>query len=175
MMQDNNINVELRKLKGKDAPLMLEWMHDENVIQNMGTDFRNKTVEDCIAFIENSAEDSDSVHRAIVDGEDEYLGTVSLKNIDNGLAEFAIAIRRKAMGTGASRLAMQQIITYGFEVLHLKRIYWCVSPLNKRAIRFYDKNGYQRIDSPNCVKGYTESQVNTFVWYAVNNDNINGV
>ena len=30
---------ELRTLKEKDALLMYEWMHDQNVVENLKTDF----------------------------------------------------------------------------------------------------------------------------------------
>lgn len=59
-------------------------------------------------------------------------------------AEFAITICRDAMGMGYSKFGMHEIIRYGFEELDLANIYWCVSPENKRAIKFYDKNGYPR-------------------------------
>lgn len=44
------------------------------------------------------------------------------------------------MGTGISIKAMQKIIQLGFE-RGINTIYWCVSPDNKRAVKFYDKNG----------------------------------
>lgn len=50
------------------------------------------------------------------------------------------------MGTGISIKAMQKIIQLGFE-RGINTIYWCVSPDNKRAVKFYDKNGYQRDES----------------------------
>ena len=37
----------LREFKQKDAPLMLEWMHDPSVVENLQTDFGSKTIEDC--------------------------------------------------------------------------------------------------------------------------------
>jgi hypothetical protein len=37
----------LRKLKQSDAPLMLEWMHDEDVVHFMKADFQHKTLSDC--------------------------------------------------------------------------------------------------------------------------------
>lgn len=42
----------------KDAPLMLEWMHDESVIKFMQTDFKAKTEEDSVKFITDSWEES---------------------------------------------------------------------------------------------------------------------
>lgn len=42
---------------------------------------------------------------------------------------------------------MAEIIRIGFEEKGLKKIYWYVDSANQRAIKFYDKNGYQRIDN----------------------------
>jgi diamine N-acetyltransferase len=75
------------------------------------------------------------------------MGTVSLKNIGKGSAEFAITIRKAAIGKGYSKYAMAEIIRIGFENLNFQSIYWCVFPENKKAVRFYDKNSYQRIDA----------------------------
>lgn len=135
----------LRKLKKSDASLMLEWMHDEDVVHFMKADFQHKTLGDCEEFIESAQDDRNNLHLAAVDDNDTYMGTVSLKNIDHGSAEFAITMRKVAMGKGYAAEAMKQIIDKGFNELGLEYIYWCVNPANKRAIRFYDKNGYQRV------------------------------
>lgn len=138
--------MKLRKLEIKDAPLMLEWMHDADVVQNMQTDFTHKTLSDCENFIRTSQTDNKNLHLAVVDDNNTYMGTVSLKNIENGAAEFAIAARKGAMGRGFSKYAMSKIIRVGSEMLKLKSVYWCVSPENKRAVKFYDKNEYRSID-----------------------------
>ena len=139
--------MHLRELRNQDAPLMLEWMHDESVVKDLQTDFTSKTLEDCEKFIANSLLERHNLHLAIADDEDVYQGTVSLKNIINGTAEFAITIRASAMGSGIAAEAMKKILEVGFEKNELRTIYWCVSPENKRAVRFYDKNGYRRVDS----------------------------
>lgn len=137
--------MKIRKLKPKDAIYMLEWMHDDSVVHYMGTDFASKTIDDCLEFISVSRMDFPDVHRAIVDDEDTYMGTVSLKNInlEKKDAEFAITIRKSAMGEGYSSFAMKEIIQIGFKEFDLESIYWYVSKKNYRAIRFYEKNGYQ--------------------------------
>ena len=71
------------------------------------------------------------------------------------------------MGRGISRDAMKAILERGLNVLHLQRIYWCVSPLNRRAVRFYDKNGYEKWNPPTQVPGYTDEQKRQYIWYAV--------
>ena len=35
--------MHIRKLKIEDAPLMLEWMHDENVVSNLRGNFQEKS------------------------------------------------------------------------------------------------------------------------------------
>ena len=108
---------------------------------------------------------------AIVDENDEYMGTVSLKHIDMELkmAEFAITVRKCAMGQGYSAFGMKEIIRIGREELGLDKIIWCVSNLNERAVRFYDKNGFKRTTNvPEYYKSmYTDEQNELFIWYVV--------
>lgn len=160
----------LRKLEEKDAVLMLEWMHDDDVIKDLKTDFKNKTIEDCKKFITKSEKDEKNIHYAIANEQDEYQGTVSLKNVnsENSSAEFAITVRKSAMGTGCSRYAMKEIINKGFEEFDLKYIYWYVDKKNERAIRFYDKNNYKRInfeDIVNICNIITDDYNENYIWY----------
>ncbi len=168
--------MKLRNLKVGDAPLMLEWMHDESVVGKLRTDFSKKTLEDCKNFIEEANEEYNKKHKsfihfAIEDEEGEYQGTVSLKNIESSQAEFAITIRKKAMGTGCSIWVMKSIMEYAYNELGLDFVYWCVSPENKRAVRFYDKNHFQRIEDEDFIygtaikAGYTPEQIASYIWY----------
>lgn len=161
--------MQLRKLALKDAPFMLEWMHDADVVKNLQANFAAKTLSDCENFIRSCADTSENLHLAIVDDHDEYMGTVSLKHIRPGRdGEFAITIRACAMGKGLSAFGMREIISVGLHQLGLQKVYWCVSPDNRRAVRFYDKNGYPRVDT--CTLdpiGYTQEQLRYYIWYAV--------
>lgn len=133
----------LRKLQSKDAVFMYEWMHDEDVISSLGSDFLSKTLNDASSFIEqaNNPENCKSLHLACVDETDEYLGTVSLKNIDkaNKNAEYAICFRRKAHGTGAAAFATDAILRIAFEKMQLEKVYLYLYSTNERANHFYQK------------------------------------
>lgn len=155
----------LRPLRAEDAPLMLEWMHDEDLVRDMAADFAHKTLADCQAFITAAQRPADCEHRAIADENGTYLGTVSLKNIDRERqqAEFAIAVRRCALGSGYACEGMRQMLEYGFDTLGLRRIYWCVARPNLRAQRFYDKNGYHRADA--CPEALARPDL---FWYETN-------
>lgn len=165
--------MRLRKLKTKDAPFMLSWMHDPSITKYMQKDFAAKTLNDCKKFIASTQDDSTNLHLAIVNDDDIYMGTVSLKHITKSDAEFAITVSKEAMGKGYSKYGMHEIIQIGLKIIGLKNIYWCVSPENKRAIRFYDKNGYQRIEGnlpPQINKEYSLQQTGNYIWYQKTNN-----
>lgn len=159
--------MKLRRLELKDAPFMLEWMHDKSVVEDLRTNFLDKTIEDCENFIKNSWNDEKNWNVAIVDETDSYMGTVSLKQIKEKSAEFGITVRACAMGKGYAIWAMKEALREAFEVQELEKVYWCVSPDNKRAVRFYDKNGFVRIEAEelDMIEGYTKEQISSYVWY----------
>lgn len=167
----------LREFKIGDAHNMLEWMHDDSIVHDLCKNFMEFSIEDCENFIGKATFQENDYHMAIVGDNDEYMGTVSLKNIDMtvGIAEFGIVVRKCAMGKGYSSFAMKEMLHKGFMELGLKRIFWCVSPNNDRALRFYDKNGYVRCNISNvCIDiskcGYNENDIKCFIWYIIENE-----
>lgn len=157
----------LRRLELKDAQLMLAWMHDQSVVEKLKTNFASKTISDCEAFIRASWDDKHNINLAIVSDTDEYMGTVSLKHIENGSAEFAITVRAEAMGKGYSWYGMKAIIEKAFDEYGLECVYWCVSRSNERAVRFYDKhNFHEALDIPASVIA-RYSDMDGLKWYSV--------
>ena len=157
----------LRKLELKDAPLMLAWMHDKSVTEKLQADFASKTIDDAESFIKMSWDNKTDLHLAIASDTDEYMGTVSLKHIENGSAEFAITVRAESMGKGYSWFGMENIIEKAFNELNLESVYWCVSRDNPRAVRFYDKhNFHEALDIPDCVLERYKGMDN-LKWYSV--------
>ena len=136
--------ISLRKLEEKDAPLMLEWMHEKENADIFQTDFMSMDIDRVLRFIHNSFSENNQ-HFAVVDEKDTYLGTISLKGIDykNKNGEYAISMHKNARGTGASKEATMQLLTYAFDTLGLEKVYLCVLETNVRARKFYEKCGYQ--------------------------------
>ena len=156
----------LRELRIEDAPLMLAWMHDESVVGKLRGNFASKTIEDCYKFIQSSISEN-NIHLAIASETDEYMGTVSLKNIEDGSAEFAITVRKEAMSKGYSWFGMEAIIEKAFDELNLESVYWCVSRENERAVRFYDKhNFHEALDIPQKVLDRYDG-IENLKWYSV--------
>lgn len=137
----------LRKLEEKDADGMLEWMHDEEIQKSFRYPMLNTTKEDVLNFIQKAESEpieGKSIHYAIVDENDEYLGTISLKDVDmvSGNAEYAISLRRKAQGKGIAAQATKELLNKAFEQFGFEKVYLNVLADNERAIHLYEKCGF---------------------------------
>ena len=141
----DNIEFSLRPLRLEDAKRMLEWMRDPDItkyLQIGGPDTSKESVE---AFIRNSADECTNLHRAVINRDGEYLGTISLKHIDKdkGEAEYAISMHKSALGSGAAAQASRLLLEMAFVQFDLKRVYLNVLSVNQRAVKFYEKFGFQ--------------------------------
>lgn len=123
---------------------MLNWMKDKEINKNFRFNAEDQTIETVQKFIKLAQSDSHNKHFAIADENDEYQGTVSLKDIDldNLKAEYAICLRKCAQGKGTAQFATKAILDYGFNEIGLNRIYLNVLSENIRANRFYQKFGF---------------------------------
>lgn len=160
--------IKLRKLQEKDIDGMLEWMHDPEINCFFRFDAENMDYQKAYEFVTSDSEGNQ--HFAIVDEQDEYIGTISLKEIDfrHRKAEYAISLRKKWHGSGAAIEASEILIKYAFEKLGLHRIYLNVLSDNIRAIRFYEKCGFQfegEFKDDLCLRG----EWKTLKWYAMLN------
>lgn len=164
-------DVLLRPLEKRDASGMLEWMHDPDINQYFRFDAGNMTADKAEEFIENSvkeAKERKSFHFAIADKNDEYLGTISLKNIDwdAKAAEYAVCLRNSAQGTGAAYAATQKLLEIAFEGLHLRRVFLNVLPENKRAIHLYEKCGFV-YEGEFRKHLFLKGEVRNLKWYSI--------
>lgn len=127
---------------------MLSWMKDKSVTQYFQYEFEQMDDASVKNFIKESQMDEVNKHFAIVDHNDQYIGTVSLKNINQKekQAEYAIVMCRENHGDGKAQEATLAILNYAFYELQLKRIYLNVMSDNKKAINFYRKVGFQFLD-----------------------------
>lgn len=163
--------IYLRRLDLKDATGMLEWMHDTDIQQNFQNDMSVKTLADVKHFIENaqySVADGCSMHFTIANELDEYMGTISLKNISlrDKRAEYAISLRKCAQGRGIAANATHQLLTLSFRDWMLEKVYLNVLSENQRAIRFYEKCGFiyeGTFRKHICLKG----EFKTLKWYSI--------
>lgn len=157
----------LRKLLEKDIENMLEWMKDKSITCNFKTDFSGVDIERVRHFIENSYSEKEQ-HFAVVDEQDEYLGTISLKNISqtDRNAEYAIVMRKGAQGTGVAEQATKELLEYAFQILGLRKVYLNVLEDNFHAIAFYEKLGFVK-EGTFVGQYFIGGRYHNLCWYAV--------
>ena len=171
--------MKLRDLEVKDAPLMLEWMHDESVTEYLHGDYRRSCIIDAIHFIEVDSKVEDEIHKAVVNDEDEYVGTVSLRHIDKNdeTAELAIVCHSRYFSKGYAWFAVVEMLKYAFNILNIRGVYWRINVDNKRAIRFFDKHGFSKPDEDIPLKILDRhSNENNLIWYvSLNGDDFENI
>ena len=140
----------IRPLLEKDAERMSICLNDDSVTFFMPIRNRKITKDSCINFIKSSKDDKTNKNFAIVDEGDNWIGTISLKNIDydNKEAEYAIITSNEAHGKGYAQIATKEILSYAFKTLGLNKVYLYVAVINERANKFYNKFGFKfdRVD-----------------------------
>lgn len=167
--------MRLRTLRENDVYGMLDWMHDPEVNQFFRFDANSMTEEKALAFVEQAQKDMQdriNYNFAITEEDDEYLGTISLKDVDweAGTAEFAISLRTKAQGKGLATKATKEILRFAFEDLGLNRIYLNVLSDNKKAIHLYEKCGF--INEGEFVNHLLlRGKLRSLKWFAILKDN----
>jgi diamine N-acetyltransferase len=162
------MTITLRPLKLKDIPHILEWMHDPTLNQFFQTDFTTIDEKKETEYITKSWHDQNNHSFAIVDQADEYLGTISLKkiNLSHQNAEYAIALRKKAIGVGVAQAATTQLLTLAFTKLKLHKIYLNVLSDNLRARRFYEKIGFN-FEGETKAQIYLHGSFRDLAWYGL--------
>lgn len=136
--------LNLRELRIDDLEYMYEAFNDPDISKSFLFTRYPLSKEKLVNFIESSWKDANNIHYAIVSEHDEYVGTVSLKNINylDRNAEYAIITRKKFWGQKYAYKATKTIINYGFNTLNLNKIYLNVLSSNIRANKFYEKFGF---------------------------------
>lgn len=148
-----NENIHLRKVNRADAAYMLEWMKDDDIQKCFKKQMGDYTLDDVYEFCEqNSGEvnmaNGKDIHFAITNELNEYLGTISLKNLNlnEKSAEYAIVLRRKYQGFGIAEKATKDLIEKAFGEFGLIFIYLYVLEKNIKAIKLYEKCGFEYCD-----------------------------
>ena len=160
--------MKLRNLLNKDVDNILEWMKDEDIVQFFRFETSEINENVVLNFISEAHSNKNSYHFAIVNEYDEYMGTVSLKNIDNyhKNAEYSISLRKKAMGKGYSYFAGNEMLKFAFEKLNLERVYLNVLSKNIKSIIYCEKLGF-KYEGEFKNHLYLKGNFENLKWYAL--------
>lgn len=141
--------VRLAAVRREDIPLYTQWFQDYEVVRMLNPDaYMPVTVENEEEWYSRVATATDTYTLGIrTMAEDKLIGNASLFNISqkNRVATFGIAVGDKDYwGRGYGSEATQLMVRYGFDELNLNRIQLDVYDYNPRAIRAYEKVGFNQ-------------------------------
>ncbi|MET3207309.1 UNVERIFIED_CONTAM: RimJ/RimL family protein N-acetyltransferase [Paenibacillus sp. PvR008] len=139
--------VYLRPIHVEDTELYYNTLFGQDMRRLTGTQ-RSFTKDQIGRYIESKGQDTSSLLLLIALQEDDcIIGDIALQDMDslNRSANIRIAINEQGnMGKGYGTEALVLMLDYGFGICNLHRIELNVYDFNERAIRCYEKIGFQR-------------------------------
>jgi ribosomal-protein-alanine N-acetyltransferase len=141
--------VWLRPLEERDLPAYVAGMNDTEVGGWAG--YREPfSVEQAKGWLQHNNEESRHGRGwffAVCElGDDRFIGTTWLKDVNTSsmMAELAIFMDRDHIGAGWGTDAQRVLLNFAFTNVGLQRVFLTVFAANERAIRSYEKLGFQR-------------------------------
>ncbi|HXG36842.1 MAG TPA: GNAT family protein, partial [Dehalococcoidia bacterium] len=138
--------VRLRPVEERDLRKFVSWLADPEVRYWLSLP-EAPTLSSERQWLRDSREETDRLVWAIETGDGRLIGTIDLHYIDEteGRAQLGVAIQDKSewsKGYGAD--AIRQVLKHAFTEVGLRRVGLTVDVDNVRAIRCYEKCGFQR-------------------------------
>ncbi len=139
--------VYLRPLERADAPALVPWFNDPEVLRTVAR-HRPINLQEEEAWLERTQGSEHDLGLGIVPrATDQLVGVTGLHQMDfkNRHAAFGIIIGDKEnWGKGYGTEATGLLIQYAFDTLNLNRVWLHVYEFNERGIRAYEKVGFRR-------------------------------
>ncbi len=139
---------KLRPLCPADAETLARLANNKKIWDSVRDHFPHPyTLEDAKDFIERKAEEIPAHSFAIANQNEEFCGVISLipqEDVYRISAEIGYWIGEPFWGQGIATQAIAQMTRYGFQELHLERIFAAVFDYNKASMRTLEKNGYHK-------------------------------
>jgi len=139
--------IYLRPLDKEDLPCIREWVNDPDVRRLIG-EVKPMSQADAEAWYERARADPDRVWFVVVLKEnDRIIGEAGLLRMFPAWRATDLSLilgDKDAWGQGYGTEAILLLLDYAFGYLNLHRVAVGVVGFNERALRFYEKVGFQR-------------------------------
>jgi RimJ/RimL family protein N-acetyltransferase len=140
-------SVVLRRHRDRNLPDVTRWYRDPELARLTRYQIRPMSLEEIERFFYSRLLSDEAVAYAIHDADsDRLIGltTFSALDADNGSVLFHITIgEHDAWGKGYGTEATELMLSHAFERLGLHRVGLSVFEFNERALRAYEKAGFQ--------------------------------
>lgn len=124
---------DLRDWQDYDNPLFSDYNFPELDDYEVGEWFKSRT------------ENTTSLCFAVLNGDDMTIGLINIKNIKKIMktASLGIVFNPKFINKGYGTKSLKLVIKYFFENMNMRILYLDVEKHNKRAMRCYEKCGFE--------------------------------
>ncbi|WP_404406977.1 GNAT family N-acetyltransferase [Jeotgalibacillus malaysiensis] len=140
--------ITLRKVTEEDTEIYHKWRNNPEVMKSTSPVMDQYSKSETAAFIQMILGANDAKSYMIELKETgSPIGIISLIHIDykNRNAECVIDLgEADQWGKGFGKEAMQLLLSYAFEELNLHKVYLRVFSFNERAVRLYEKLGFEK-------------------------------
>lgn len=137
------LKVSIRKFEKKDIPKKVEWINNSENNRFLHYDIP-LSVEKTEKWFDSHLGENTRFD-AIIEADEVPVGTIGLLSIDqkNKKAEYYIAMGElNYKGKGIAKKASQLILSYGFEILNLNKIYLFTETENIVAQKLFESVGF---------------------------------
>ena len=148
----NKVNLKLRKIEPSDLPFLYQWENDATMWADSDT-HNPLSRHDLHQYIENTTGDiyRDGQLRLIIEDSQlstlnsqlstKIVGCIDLFDFDarNRKAAIGMYIAPDARGRGVGKQAVQLLLDYAFNFLHLRMVYAIISVNNVACSRLYEQ------------------------------------
>ena len=140
--------IKLRKIEPSDLPFLYQWENDATMWADSDT-HNPLSRHDLHQYIENTTGDiyRDGQLRLIIEESQlstKVVGCIDLFDFDarNRKAAIGMYIAPEARGKGVGKQAVQQLLDYAFDFLHLRMVYAIISVHNIACSHIYEQMGF---------------------------------
>lgn len=140
--------LRLRKIEPSDLPFLYQWENDATMWADSDT-HNPLSRHDLHQYIENTTGDiyRDGQLRLIIEESQlstKVVGCIDLFDFDarNRKAAIGMYIAPEARGKGVGKLAVQLLLDYAFNFLHLRMVYAIISVHNIACSHIYEQMGF---------------------------------
>lgn len=133
--------INFTDLSLEQKKMILSWRNDERVKWFMYTN-NDISLQNHLSFIQTLKNDA-SKRYFLVKKEDEFIGVIDFTNITKESLSMGLYANPALKGVG--KFLLENIISYSFDELKIKKIYAEVFSQNKKAYNIYLKYGFKRV------------------------------
>ena len=145
MVNDQMVNIKLRKLEPSDLPFLYQWENDASVWAD-GSNHNPLSQADLRDYIASTTGDiyKDGQLRLIIESEGVTCGCIDLFDLDirNRRAALGMYIAPEYRGKGVGKAALEALETYAFTHLNLRVLYAVIATSNIPCSSLYRSAGY---------------------------------